>query len=283
LIIGVDYGGNQWTGNAIQFIQEKYNLGFIEAMEKIAQDFNLLKKSKNKQYKAVVQKDVSHTIIKKPLLMEADEMPFSDKHKRYMDKIGLDEEYCLVNDVAAVKKWAINKKIQKFKDDEYSFVYRHRTINGNETGRLKILRLGNSISKEEKWKTNVPNSDLWRLHTVDKACKYLFIVKSLKDAMVLNRHYGLCTIAVQNESAQILLENNYDVIQRFGKENVICFGTDFQGWHQSLLITEVTGWKYFNTPNNVYDSFGVEDPSDYISNFSINSLSVLLRNKGFIN
>ena len=89
-------------------------------------------------------------------------------------------------------------------------------------------------------------------------------------------------MAVQNESSSIFLENNFETFEALNMKKVINFGSDFQGWHESYLITYLTGWEYFNTPNNVYNSFGIEDNSDYVSNFSIGALRDLLKKKKFI-
>lgn len=278
-VVGQDYGGNQWFGGAISLIQELYGLSFTQAINRIWKDFNGNSTSLVKK-----QTETNHVPKKKePLTFEFNDCRFTDNHKFYMDKYELDESFLNNNDVWAIDKWAINKKIQKKTEGEYNFAYVPKDEKGNEIkGKLKILSLGPNVDDKHKWRTNVPNNFLWSTHTINPECKHLFIVKSVKDMNVLKKHFGLCCVSVQNESGLILLENNYDYLESLNMTKVICFGTDFQGWHQSLLITEYTGWSYFNVPNNVYDNFGVEDPSDYVANFSVKSLANLLKIKNYL-
>jgi hypothetical protein len=153
---------------------------------------------------------------------------------------------------------------------------------GKETGKLKILSLGKNVDIKHKWRTNVPNHWLWYTHLINDECKDLWIVKSVKDANVLHKHFNLCSISVQNESSQILLENNYDYLESIKKRKIVNFGTDFQGWHESYVITYLTDWSYFNVPNSTYDHFNVEDVSDYVKYFGVNSLRTLLKQKNYL-
>jgi hypothetical protein len=266
LYIGTDYGGTNWSGTAISFIKEKYSLTTSQAIDKIFKELNL----KSKPIAKISNEPTNKVIKSAELLFEFNDKSFTDRHKKYFDNIHLDESWLNKEDVWAVDKWAINKKVQKMGEDEYAFAYVHRDVNGRETGKLKILRLGKSVDPKLKWRTNVPNSWMWRMHKINK------------DALILDFHFNICATAVQNESALIFLDNNFERFDKLPIKKVINFGTDFQGWHESLLITFYTGWEYFNTPNNVYNSFGIEDNADYISNFSIKSFAQLLKKKNFI-
>lgn len=276
IVYGKDYRG-LFEGNAISLIMEMYSLSFSEAIQKIVQDFKLNKEN------VLIKKDKNISkLIKIPKVFDVETMPFTDKHKKYMDRYHLDETY-LNNegDCYALKKWAKDKKIQKIEEGHYKFVYIYKNKEGKETGHYKILTLGKNVLKEEKWKTNVPNHWLWGLHKIPKDVKQLWVVKSNKDRFVLNKHFNLSCIAVQNEDPWILLKNNYELIEDICKNIIVCFGTDFQGWHASLLITTLTGWDYFNTDNNLLN-YDVEDPADYVYKLSVKSLEKKLKLKNFI-
>lgn len=254
------------SGSAITFIERKYNYSFTKALEYIYKNLNC----KNKDIISVSQNKPK----KKDLLLEYSITKFTPKHKAYFDQYGLPESFLNENGVYAIDKYAINKKVIKIPNNQYCFVYEAKDI-----GKCKILTLGEEVVK--KWINTANNDYLWLKDSI-KNCETLFIVKSLKDALVLKYHFGLCAVAVQNESAQILLENNYDFLENAAKTKVVNFGTDFQGWHESYLITYLTGWSYFNIPNSLYDNYQIEDPSDYIANFSVKSLGNLLKIKGYL-
>lgn len=270
-----DFSNNE-IGNAITFISKLYNLSYAQSIEKLAQDFGL--KNDNKIYNKIVKPVVSEQIIKKELIIDWDVQPFTKEGHKYWNQYGITEEFANENDVYQVKVYAINKKIIKPTDKEIRFVYAHRDINGKETNKCKILHL--NVSKEKKWKTNVPNHWLWRTHKINKDCKDIFIVKSIKDSLVL-ANLGLCTIATQNESANILLENNYEWLESLDMNKIVCYGSDFQAWHESYLITYLTGWKYFNTPNTL-NKYNIVDTADYYKEFGKNSLNKLLKQKGYV-
>jgi len=272
-----DYGGQQKCGSYITFIQELYGLNFQQCLDKIWKDFN---GNNTKFTKKIIEKPKE--IKKEPLLFEFNDCRFTDNHKRYMDDYQLDEEYLNSRDVWAVDKWAINKKIVHKTSGEYNFAYVHKDKDGKETGKLKILSLGKNVDVKHKWKTTVPNHWLWYTHLINDECKDLWIVKSVKDANVLHKHFNLCSISVQNESSQILLENNYDYLESINKRKIVNFGTDFQGWHESYVITYLTDWSYFNVPNSTYDHFKLEDVSDYVKYFGVNSLRTLLKQKNYL-
>jgi hypothetical protein len=278
LTVGKDFGGSGWSGNGISLIMEKYSLSFQQAIDKIYKDFNGQTTSLSK-----IKFEKKEKKIKKEDFWEVQTKPFTDKHREYFDKLELDEKYLNENDVFALDKWAINKAIQHpVQGEQYSFVYFHRDIQGNLTNRYKILRLGKHLDPKLKWRTNVFNHLLWNTHKIPKDCETLWIVKSYKDCLLLQKHFGFNCIATNNESATILLENNYDFLENISKKKVICYGVDFQGWHESYLITYLTGWDYWNTPNNLYSNFELEDPSDVISNFGVNTLRNLLKKKGWL-
>ena len=252
---------------------ELYNLTFPQALERIWKDFNGNIQRGNRK---VIE---SKKTIKKPLIFEFNDYRFTDEHKRYFDKYYLDETYLNSRDVWAVDKWAIDKKIQKKTEGEYNFAYVPKDENGNEIkGKLKVLSLGPNVDEKHKWKTNILNSFLWHVHTIPKDCENLLIVKSVKDGAILSK-LGCHCIETQNESATILLENNYDKIENMAKNKIVAYGADYQAFHESYLITYVTGWSYLNTPNNLEEQFKIEDIADYVEHFGVNSLRNLLKLK----
>lgn len=274
IICGQDFGGNNWYGNGISLIMELYSLTFPQAIERIWKDFN-------GDGQTGIKKIINSTkIIKKPLIFEFNDCRFTDNHKRYFDKYHLDENFLNSRDVWAVDKWAIDKKIQIKISGEYNFAYVPKNENGNVIdGQLKILSLG--VDPKKKWKTNIFNTFLWHLHTIPKDCENLFIVKSVKDGCVLSK-LGLNCIETQNESAILLLQNNFDKIENLAKNKIVAYGSDFQAYHQSYLLTYVTGWKHFNVDNELEEKFGIDDFAEYVMHFSENSLRNKLKAKKYL-
>jgi len=270
LCIGKDFGGQGWCGNGISLIMEKYSLTFQQAIDKIYRDFNGNSKDLNK-----VKFEKKETKPKQPKLIEFQECKFSDKHIKYFEPLGLDETYLNNKNVFAVCKYAIDKKVINIPDYQYVFAYYAPDID-----KCKLLTLGKDV--KIKWLTSCPNSYLWFLHEFKQPVDTLWICKSVKDALVLSKNYNFNTISLQNESAKIFLENNIEKVESIAKNIVIYLGTDPQGKEQSIEITKARGYKWFNIPNNMFDSFSIEDGADYIKEFGINSFTQLLKKKSYL-
>jgi hypothetical protein len=265
-----DQGGDGESGNAIQFIQKRYNLLFHEAKEKILVDMGL--REKRREYNPIKSNFSRKIPIKDSVQIDWASRDYTDKHINYMKKYDLPVDYLESQNIFALKELALNKKEFKILPEWYGFVYHEPSLD-----KCKVLLLGENTPW--KWRNEVPNSHIWYLDQYKKSDR-LWIVKSTKDRSVLNRHFGFDAAAVQNESAKIFL-NNTERIDKIAKEVVIFFGTDPQGKDQSIQITKAKGYKWFNTPNYTL-KYGVEDVSDYVDEFSVSLLEKELIKKGFL-
>ena len=263
-----DYGTGEY-GDAIQFIERVYGINFGEAIEKICRDLNI-KPSDRIFYKQ--EKKTPVVIEQEPTLIEFSDKPFTKLHKQYFNKYELPERFLRKKNVFAVKDLAINKRKFQMEKNWFAFAYWAEDIN-----KCKILLLGENTPW--KWRNTTPNEYLWDFpeHEVDT----LFICKSKKDDLCMEYHFGVNTCSTQNESALILLDNNYERLEKIAKRKILTYGSDFQGWHESLMITEYTGWNYFNTDNYVL-KYGITDPADFIAEIGPEPLKQELIKKGFL-
>lgn len=256
---------NDDSSNAIKFIQERYNLSFNKALEYIYNNLGC----KNQEIVGITQ----HKAPKKGVTIDYSVIPFTSKHKAYFDQYGLPEDYLNKNDVWAIDKYAINKKVIKIPDNQYCFVYEAKDI-----GKCKILTLGEDV--KSKWINSAPNTYLWGYNELkNKKCDELWLNKSWKDALVMKYHFNKCSIALQNEDAKIYLNNNIEKVENISDNIILALGTDDQGKTQSIKISKERGYKWFNIPNALYENYNLEDVSDYLSQFSVKSLANLLKIK----
>jgi len=272
--IAKDYGGNQWSGNAISFVQERYALSFPEAMNKIIEDLGFRKKSK--EYKSVI-KNISS--IKKESnyvpFIEFNEIPFTKEGAAYWNSYHLPTDFIKANNVFQVGLWAIDKKIQQKTEGEVTFVYWAEDIK-----KAKILRIGPNVSKGDKWRSGMHNSYLWSYFKYKgSVVDNLFIAKSYKDELVL-RYLGHDVISLQSENSRVLLESgNADKINNIAINKYLTLGADKQGWLTSYEITKATGWDYFNIGRTYYKREGLEDPADFVKEYGIDPLDSLIKMK----
>ena len=261
-----DYGGDQFCGNAIQFIQKKYNISFYNALQKILRGNNLRLFNKESSKKIIhVNKDVS--------LIEFSDMPFDKNHASYWNAYHLPEDFLRKKNVFQVKSWAINKKKQDKLEGELTFAYYAPDID-----KTKILRI--NVDSSLKWRSGMTNSYLWNYWNYNRKVEDMFICKSYKDEMVMS-YLGYDTISLQNESARILLENNVEKINKISSNPIMLLGTDPQGKETSIEVTKKTGWSWFNTKNHLYEKYNIVDPADFVKSFNMKQLDNLVRLKNF--
>lgn len=264
-----DYGGDQKSGNAISFIQERYNLTFSEAINKIVQDLGL--KEKSRVYKPII-KNIQPKVKNYVPLIEFNEIPFSSKGAAYWNSYHLPCDFLEKNNVFEVGLWAIDKKIQKKTEDEVTFVYWAEDIK-----KAKILRIGPNVPKEDKWRSGMHNSYLWSYYKYENnPVQDLFVAKSYKDELVL-RFLGYEVISVQSENANVLLTSgNVDRINKIATNPIVVYGADPQGFKTSYQITKAIGWDYFNIGRNYYKLYKLEDPADFVQEFGMEPLKTLI-------
>ncbi len=257
---GCGFGGN----NIFSFVMQKENLDFKQGMEFLSKEFHVDKSLIVKPKQVIPQDDIE---------IDFDKDKFQPLHKEYYNRLLIPEEFLNKKNIFAVKDFTINRRKFKMEDGWYAFVY-----DAGDKG-CKILLLGENTPW--KWRNTVPNSHLWYF---DKEKKYedLWICKSNKDAVCMEYHFGLDSIATQNESHIILLDKNYNRINRAAKRKIVNYGADFQGWHESWLLTYYTDWNYWNTPNYVQEKYDVEDVSDFIDEFGVEPIRQDLIKKGYL-
>lgn len=264
LYIGIDYSTGK-SYNAISFIQELYNLSYKEAIEKIAWEFKLSERKVEKGNKLSIKKDKilinSHSII-----YEFEEIRFKKRHHDYWNPGELYEDFLRENNIFAASKIANNRKVIKIPEDEMCFVYIPSDL---DYGKLKILRIGKNIKKENKWKSNINGDYIWNLWRYnDKKVDNLWILKSLKDEMVI-KLLGKDTCSTQSENS-FNLNNRMSDILNICSNPIICFGSDKQGVNSCKIIQSKYNCRYYNTPKSCLPE--INDPFSYVSKFGLRQL-----------
>lgn len=260
------FGCGEGGVDALKFLQEKEGISFMQALEMAASNFSVSHNPIYTSYKPVE--------VKEKMVIDFVDMPFKKEHKAYWNKYLLPESYLRSKNVFAVEKWAINGRVQSIGEEEIVFAYLAEDI--DET---KILRIGPHVDKKQKWKNTVPNEYIWDFPK--KKVEELWIIKSRKDSFCMEYHFGKTSTALQNESANLLLEFNYDRIEQIADRKVVCMGSDDQGWHESYLLTHLTDWEYFNSPNYMLQ-YGVQDIADVIAEFGTGVIEKDLIKKGYL-
>lgn len=259
---GCSISGNIWS-----FLMKKYNFTYKEAVEYV----------KKGNFNSGIFKISNYNSVKKENKIEFSTQPFTKQHKKYWEeKYGLDEEFLNNYNIWAVKAWAWNEKLRKIPTDVFVTAYYCE-----ELDKTKILQIGKSITKENKWRNTVPNDWIWFMP--ENKCNKLWICKAVKDALCLIKHYNFCAVAVQNESGAILDRNMEKLLKLVDnpKDLVINFGSDEQGVKECKFVQQKYKTSYFNMPKYML-KMGIQDIPDAISEFGIEIVKNELKKKKFI-
>lgn len=254
-------------GNCIDFIMKRYNLTFKEALEYVQKGINTAEISNN------IPKMVLN-IKKEKLNWEYELKDWGENHIKYWDKYKLPIDFLEENGVFPLAAYAINKKVTRIPVENTAFIYLH------PSGGFKILHIGDNV--EKKWINNLNNDTLW--FTPEYACKKLWCVKSVKDALCLKYHFNMCVCANQNESAAILDKNMPKLLKLVekNKDLVICWGADNHAVEQCKIVQQKYKTSYFNTPKYLYTKYQLEDISDVIAEFGVEIVRKELIKKKFL-
>lgn len=249
------FGCGKGGKSVINFVMQKEGWTFSEARSHLINDFNVTTHVKSPITRAPK--------VVEPLDIEFSDMPFTDEHKRYWEKLEMDQTYLNKNNVFAVREWAIGykkggrMKLVERTAGEITFAYYAPDID-----KEKILRIGPLIEKKDKWVSNIKSDYLWYFDEYEQ-CDDLFVVKSLKDCLVVKKT-GACAMAVQSENAKVLLESNRTRIEEKCPRPTLIFGIDKQALGQRDIILAETDWKSWRLNEALYTEYGISDPAEYL-------------------
>ena len=248
----VDYSRNK-SWNCIQFIQEKYNLNYVEAIKRCLDKIDIKKVKEPKKYK------------QSELIYEYSACKFTQEHKDYWGV--LTEKFLNFHKIYATNLLAINKKICKIPDNILCFVYEPEDL---PYGKLKILKIG--VPKEDKWRNNLPIDYIYYTSDINDGDK-IFLAKSNKDALI-NRLIGIKSPAVLSENFTIISKNILDLEKRFPNSEIILnLGSDPQAIDTTIELQELHRCRSFTVPpdDKINDNF------EWVKKYGLKSYKELIK------
>lgn len=225
-------------GDCINFVMQMFNLDYLDALLKIAEDFGL-KESSNTKYEQIIKELPKTTVIKQKKAPDivVSTRPFNSNELNYWNDYYQDISDLKRENIYVPKKIWINKNPIDLKVSELTFCYYYP-----ENDKWKIYFPFKQKSK--KWLSNIPLTTSWGLENINKD-KNTLICKSKKDYMVCKKIYSYVT-GVQNESIAAFSEDFVNELKKNSK--LIYYGgdSDAPGKAASYLITQQFGFKHIN-------------------------------------
>ena len=171
-------------GDCINFVMQMFNLDYLDALLKIAEDFGL-KESSNTKYEQIIKELPKTTVIKQKKAPDivVSTRPFNSNELNYWNDYYQDISDLKRENIYVPKKIWINKNPIDLKVSELTFCYYYP-----ENDKWKLYKP--NASKEKKWFTNQAFDYIEDIEKV-KNCQKVLIAKSKKDKMLLIKHLTL--------------------------------------------------------------------------------------------
>lgn len=259
-------------GDCIVFVMQYFNIDYIDALEKIAEDFGL-KECSNIKYESIIKELPKQEIIKQKkspdivvLSRNFNKNELSYWNNYYQNISDLKRE-----NIYVPKKIWINKNPMYFNSTELIFCYYYPKLD-----KWKIYKP--FAKKNEKWLSNVPLQTSWGINNINKENNTI-IAKSLKDYMVLLKIYPHI-VGVQNESIAAFSNDFVEKLKNNSKNIYYGGDSDAPGKAASYLITNEFEFKHVNPIDELLPD--IKDFSDWAKKEGLDKIQNHLINKNIL-
>lgn len=246
-----DFGDKSWQGDCFNFVQQIHNCDFPTALKIIDRDMNLgLTDGKVDSTKKIITWEQPEVEIKRPPLFQV--IYYSNMSKQaleYWAKFGVGQaELKKENIYYPAEIWRNRKKIPI--GNLLTFAYHYPEIDKWKIYRpFAPKRTENTHINQWKWDSNVPFDYIDNMQAIKGDCDSVFLAKSKKDRLVLQRALGTdCIADVQAEDAGCLTFENLEQFKQV-KNRYIISDNDKKGKEFSWWLTKEHGFKHVNVPD----------------------------------
>lgn len=238
--------GTQEKYDVFSYVQKKYGLDFIGALNKIYDDLNAGKINKTIP---IYKKNIEKANIIRVAIRKFNENDINYWYKKY----GIKEDLLIEYNVFPVQQYSISDNV--FITDKIAYAYYFGLHEG--VNRWKIYQ---PYNKQYKWISNT-NSSIIQGYEQLKQSHTLIITSSLKDVLVLNEcGYNAC--ALQAESTKLTESMLKSLQNKTDCKRII-----------SIYDNDDTGIKYAEKLKNEYGiqalfmPEGTKDPSEFVETY----------------
>lgn len=254
-----DFGTDE-VGDCFKLVAKLNKITYREAVEKVACDFGLVKGCSIVTKKQILEAQAfKEEFQKKEYLIQVERRKMNAEELGYWASYGITREELLANNIFAINKLWVNRKVMTLDVSKLHFAYHFP-----EVDKWKIY---SPNSKDFKWFGNVSAFQMeGEFPAVDPSSnKALVITKSRKDRIILKKIYPY-TISCQNESEHAIPREKDALFDTFFDNKYCWFDTDEPGKAANRRLNH-RGYKWVNVPNHIYEEYGLKDPGDVIKHF----------------
>lgn len=260
------------TYDVIGFVAAYYGLNLKKAIQKIAQDFNLIQNDGSlTNIQSIVHKNIPSE--KKERIITIHTNPWTESNLFFWSQFAITQAELELNCVTAVGYWELDGQPIPCDDNTFAF---STEING--VTKYKIYSPYNS---KYKWTSNVPNHHPFWVDKLEAKGDILIICKAVKDAMLFKKYFKNVIVA-QNESLRAVPEPlMMELEQRFGRIYT-AFDMDKAGREATEIFNKLYYTSDLSLPVAYYNEYGIKDHADYVKKYGLQNWEYFLKTRRFI-
>lgn len=269
-----DFGTDE-VGDCFKLVAKLNSIGYRQAIEKVAEDFGLLKGKPTVTKKEILEaRNFREEFQKKEYLIQVERRKMTSEELAYWAQYNITQEELSRNRIYGISKLWFNKKKMYLDVSKLHFAYYFEDVD-----KWKIYT---PDSKDFKWFGNVSTFQMEGLEDlqliksdgiIESPGSPVIITKSRKDRMILKKLYpNVCSC--QNESEHAI-PRDMDVLFDMAEAKYCWFDSDEPGKTANRKLNH-RGYKWINVPNTLYERLGIKDPGDVIKTFGWENGSQIL-------
>ena len=249
-------------------VMRLYNCDYFQALNKIAQDFNLIKDSQNLE--RITPKIVESIKESESAKIQVQIKDYTTEELNWWNQFGITLKLLKKYKVYSIKHVFLSGEL-KFTSSEKCPIYGYyfgKDKNGEEKWKIYF-----PLKKDYRFLNNLSKKVLQGYHQLPKTGDLLVITKSMKDVVAL---YGFGIAAVSPNSETLFLEDKkLEEFKKRFKHILVLYDNDRPGLHNMWLIRKQhpeLNFYYlpFYLSKDFTDSIklvGVENMKEYINDF----------------
>lgn len=265
-----DFAKSEHSGDCFDFVMQKFNLNFDQALALIDRDFSLGISSRKHGETPVYEQPEAPE--RPTVLIQVEPKQFTPDELRYWGSYYQGVSELKQEQVYSVGKIYMDKTRLILPDNNMVFAYLY------EDKYWKIYRP--LLKGRGKWMSSVPLKVVDGLKNIAN-CRNAVVSKSKKDAMCL-RLILPSVCSVQNESLGAFSDDTVAWLRNETLGNVyVAFDSDEVGVKRSWEVTSKFGFKHLNVPYPYLEE-GIKDFAELVRVYGITKLRDYLQEKQII-
>ncbi len=251
------------TGNVVQFVSEKFNISYNDALKKILSDIENANISCTEKGK-YIQESYSRT----KTVISVQRKNFTDIDDQYWGQYYVSREILKKHNVYPIAAFWVNDIVSSIFYTKEKPLYAYQVFD-------KFQIYCPYGDKKNKFRTNTSIYDIHGLEQLPKYGNLLIITKSKKDVLVLDK-LGYTAIAPCGENTPIPENIMLNLKERFTKI-VILYDNDKAGMDGAKKLANEHSLPYTYIPIEYHLMFKIKDVSDFIKNYKITKTKEMLK------